>query len=195
MTVLQKINDLKPLLQSIEEEIDTLPGELQEDVVKSINELRTALNNSANLIEKYYNDERLLLLIQDDLSQKMGDDPLYTGLPQEKRKLITEKIIEEDDINLIGIDELKEFILDKLKQGTPEELVKQAYSKNDILSLGDALEPNRSEELILYETGVAKLLEVVETPVGREDALAHGIKRNIDDPKLRNNYLYLYYGV
>ena len=195
MTVLQQINDLKPLVSDIEQEIDSLPGELQQDVVESVRELREAVNNSANLIEKYYNDERLLLLMQNDLDQRMDEDPLYTGIPQDKRKQITEKIVEDDDVNLIDMDELKEFILDRLKQGTPEDLVKQSYSKNDIISLGDALEPNRTEESILYETGLAKLLEIVETPVGREDALAHGVKRNIEDPKLRNNYLYLYYGV
>lgn len=193
MAVLIKLNDLRPLVNDIRKEAeDTLPEDAGE-VFNALDELSEALTRTISLINKYYSDEKTLDTISRDLERQISEEPIYEGIPEDKRDEIVEKIIAEEDVELIGDEELKEFISEELKNASTEDLITKAYSKQDIINLGESVTDSKASETRKYDAGVAILIDMVETPTGREDALTYGLKRLMEDSASRLHHVYLYY--
>ena len=192
---LQKLNDLKPKLMEIEELADDIPEEIREEVLNSLRSVRDMVNRTGSMVEKHFHDEKVLENMEQDIHNRMSEEQLYQTLPKERHHEIVEKVIEDPDINLLTEEELKDFVEDRLKNAGTEELITKAYSKQDIINLGDAVATKGSNETVTYEAGLDVLKGMVETPTGREDALMHGITRIMSDPTTRAHYLYLYYGM
>jgi hypothetical protein len=196
MPLLKSITDLKPAVYELEKEAGrTMPDEIRDSVVQSIREIRDAVNKTASLIEKHYRDEELLANMKKNLERDMKKEPIYDGLTREMKDAVMESVIGDPEINLINEGEFKEFVLDQLKTGTPEILIKTAYSKNSIIELGDAVAARGAGQNDKYAAGMGVLSDMVKTPTGREDALSQGVARALSDPTIRRHYLNLYYGL
>jgi hypothetical protein len=194
LALLIKLNDLRPQIDDIRREAEeSLPGEDTGEVMNALDELSEILSRTIALIDKHYSDERTLDIIEKDLEARIDEDPVYQGIPEIKRTEIIEKIIAEDEMDLIGEEELKEYITEELKNSGTEELITKAYSKQDIMNLGESVVDNNASETRKYDAGLEILRGMVETPNGREDALTFGLKRLLEDSASRLHYIYLYY--
>jgi len=194
--VLEKINNLKGLLKSIEEDINSLPEDLITIVNKDTKSLRNLVNTIGINIEKYFRDQKNIKEMSKNILSRMDELEIYKGLSGNQKSAITNKIISNADLILIGSEELREFMQDKLQTDSAENLIKRAYSKKDIISLGDAVTSSSDAgEMVKYDAGLNVLRDMVKTPTGRKDAITHGIKRLMGNLTTLQYYLLLYYGV
>lgn len=193
MGILEKLNNLKSLLKDVSDGTDTLPDEIRPEIEENFKVIRTMVNTAGGIIEKYFKDQRTVDKMRNELSQRMNELEIYKGLTDKNKKAIIEKVINDKDMVLVGTEELSAFIKDKLKTSSVDNLVKQAYSKKDIINLGDAVSNPESSEVVKYDAGMDVLRDMVKTPVGREDAITHGIKRLMGNSTSLQYYLMMYY--
>jgi len=191
--ILEKLNNLKSLLKDVSDGTDTLPDEIRPEIEENFKVIRTMVNTAGGIIEKYFKDQRTVDKMRNELSQRMNELEIYKGLTDKNKKAIIEKVINDKDMVLVGTEELSAFIKDKLKTSSVDNLVKQAYSKKDIINLGDAVSNPESSEVVKYDAGMDVLRDMVKTPVGREDAITHGIKRLMGNSTSLQYYLMMYY--
>jgi len=183
------------MLTGIEDSVSSLPEDLISEVDKEMKELRNLVNTIGGTIEKYFKDQKSIQEMTKNTLLTMDKLEIYKGLSNEQKNAIVEKIIGDADLILIGPDELKDFIKDKLETDSAENLVKKAYSKRDIIHLGEAVSSDTSSEVVKYDAGLNVLREMVKTPTGRNDAIVHGIKRLMGNTVTLHYYLMLYYGM
>jgi hypothetical protein len=195
LSVLAKINNLKGFLTNLEGDVDTLPDELIETIAKDLKNLRNIVNTVGGTIEKYFKDQRSFSEMEKKILNKMQDFEIYKGLSDTQKSAISKRIINDANLVLIGPDDLKEFIQDKLQTDSAENLIRRAYSKKDIIHLGESVTSPNSSEVVKYDSGMNILKDMVKTPTGREDAISHGIKRLMGNKTTLHYYLLLYYGV
>jgi len=198
LALLIKLNDLKPQIQEIRQEAEQDMPSSEEDageIMNALDELSETLTRTISLIEKHYNDERTLDRMEEDLYNKIEEEPIYEGISDEKKDQIIEKIIASPDLQLINSDDLKEYIDKDLKNSSSDELITKAYSKQDIVNLGDSVVDHEASETRKYDAGVDILRDMIETPTGREDALTFGLKRLMEDSASRLHHIYKYYGI
>lgn len=196
MALLIKLNDIKPQIEDIRREAEeSMPGEDSGTIMNAVDELSEALTRTIQVIEKHYNDERTLDIMEKDLEKRMTEDPIYEGIPADKKDEIIEKVISNPDVQLINDEELKEHISSQLKDLATDELITKAYGKQDIINLGESVTDDNASETRKYDAGVNILRDMVETPTGREDALTFGLKRLMEDAASRLHYIYSYYDI
>ena len=195
MGILEQINNLKRLLKDIEDSAPNLPEDLVSEVDKDLKALRNLANTIGGTIEKYFKDQKNIKEISKNLLSRMDELEIYQGLTYEQKNAIADKVVGNADLILIGPEDLREFIKDKLQTESAENLVKKAYSKKDIIHLGEAVTSSDSSEVVKYDAGLKVLRDMVKTPTGREDALAHGILRLTGNSVTLHYYLMLYYGI
>ena len=172
-----------------------MPGEESEEITNAIDELSDALTRAIQVIDKHYSDERTLDLIEKDLEKRIAEEPIYEGIPTDKKDEMIEKIIASPDVQLINEEELKEYISGYLKSLATDELITKSYGKQDIINLGESVTNDSASETRKYDAGVNVLRDMVETPTGREDALTFGLKRLMEDSASRLHHIYMYYGM
>lgn len=196
MALLIKLNDIKPQIEDIRREAEeSMPGEESEEITNAIDELSDALTRAIQVIDKHYSDERTLDLIEKDLEKRIAEEPIYEGIPTDKKDEMIEKIIASPDVQLINEEELKEYISGYLKSLATDELITKSYGKQDIINLGESVTNDSASETRKYDAGVNVLRDMVETPTGREDALTFGLKRLMEDSASRLHHIYMYYGM
>lgn len=195
MKVLEQLNNLKTSLKAIEENSGDLPEEVQSDFQDILTEIRESINKAGSIVEKYFTDEKTFENMGKDLQEKMAAIPIYTGLDDKIKETIIDRVIRSKDLNLLDEDQLRKFIEDRLKTGSVEDLIKKAYSKYDILKLGEAVESIEASETKKYDAGMDVLRGLASTPSGREEAIAHGTQRILKDVTTRRYYISLYYGL
>lgn len=195
MGILEKLNNLKAVIKDISNNIDELPEEIKSEVDARFKALRSMVNEVGGIIEKHFKDETSLKKISKDLINRMDSLEIYKGITDRQKEAIVEKIVEDKSLVLIDSDGLSSFIEDKLKSDSVENLVKKAYSKKDIIKLGEAVVSHDSNEVVKYDAGVGILRDMVKTPTGRKDAIAYGIKRLMGNATTLQYYLMLYYRV
>ena len=195
MSVLEKINNLKGLLTSLESDVVALPDALVSTVDKDLKNLRNLVNTIGGTIEKYFKDQRNINTMEKNILNRMNTLEIYKGLSDKEKSSISKKIINNADLILIGPEDLKEFVQDKLETDSAETLIRKSYTKNDIVNLGEATTSSDASEVVKYDAGMNILKDMVKTPTGREDAIAHGIKRLMGNKTTLHNYLLLYYGI
>ena len=195
MSILNQLNNLKTQLTVLEKDIVELPEEIQEETQNNISQIRDLINRTGATIEKYFQDEKTITLISNTLRRKMDAESIYNDIPKDQKEAIIEKVIEDADINLLTEEKLREYISERLKVLPSDEFITKAYRKKDILSLGSSVTPANASNTVKYEAGLDILRDLVKTPTGREEAVANGTKRGISENTLRNEYIYLYYGL
>lgn len=196
MSILTQINNLKIMLKNIDAGIPSLPKELQTIIEKDSKTLRDLVNTMGGAIEKYYKDQRNLKKMSQDLLNEMNESDIYKGLTARQKQAIVEKIISDADLVLLNAEDLRLFVRDKLQtEDDDDNLIKKAYSKKDIIHLGDAVAPHGSSEVVKYDAGFKILRDMMKTPMGRKDAITHGIKRLLSNATTVQYYLMLYYGI
>jgi len=192
--ILEKINNLKMLLKDISDHVSSLPKEVHLVIEKDTKALRDLANTMGGAVEKYFKDQLNLKQMTKDLSHKMNELDIYRGLSDRQKDIILDKIISNADLVLVNAEDLRLFIKDKLQTESVENLIKKAYSKKDIVRLGESVVPDDSGEVVKYDAGFKILQDMVKTPTGRKDAIAHGIKRLESNTTTLHYYLMLYYG-
>lgn len=195
MSALEKLNNLKVLLKDItEKDLDSLPEEIKPEAFENLRLVRETVNNTGNMIEKYYRDKHNINKMVNDIRSKMDEIDIYKGLSDTQKKSIVERIIKDENLVLITGEDLEDFIEDKLKTDSVDGLIKKAYSKKDIMKLGESVNPSNSNEVVNYDSGFSILQDMVKTPTGRKDAITHGIQRLMGDVNTLRHYMMLYYG-
>lgn len=193
--LIQKLEDLKVSLDEIQQEaLVEVPSEILPQISETLENVRTSLNDSASVLEQHYQDIQLSETLKKDLLQQMKEDDLY-NVPEDKQLAITDSIIDSDDKHLLSSEEFKDYITKHLRGLEDEELVTKAYSKQDIIQLGEAVVDSGVNEQSKYDAGIEVLLDMVQTPTGRDDALAHGEERILENSSSRLYHLYEYYEV
>ena len=195
LNILEQINKLKVSLKELNESTGDLPEEIKSEVDSKFKTIRDMLNNTGFTIEKYFKDQRTIQKMSKDILNRMDELEIYKGISSKQKNSITEKIIEDKDLTLIGPNEVQEFIEDQLKTDSDENLIKKAYSKKDIIYLGEAVNKPDVSEVMNYDAGLKILKDMVKTPTGRRDAIAQGIKRLAGNVTTLQYYLMLYYGI
>jgi len=198
VTLLKKINELKDNLSEIEEGTTDLPKEVRHGVQDSLKECRQALNRAGVLIEKYYTQDALTLDIKKDLLDRMNKEEIYQGVPIEKRQKMIDKIIGSKSHTLMKEQELKEYIKKTLKLLPPEDLVKKAYLKEELIKLGEMLlgeKAKNASEYVKYNEGLDLAVGSQSKFSNKQDTQEKALARIEKTPSLRTSYLYAYYGV
>lgn len=193
--ILEQINKLKPYLKIISESTNDLPEEIKPGVDANFKMIRELLNTTGVVIEKHFKDQKTFTEMSKDLLDKMDEAEIYKGFPLQKKEAIVEKIIDDKDLVLLDIAGLSEFIKDKIDTDDDENLIQKAYNKKDILKLGEAVSSADANEVMKYDAGMKVLQDMVKTPTGRKDAIAHGLRRLMGNTTTVQYYLLLYYGM
>jgi hypothetical protein len=198
MTLLSKIVELKDNLLELEKDAEKLPEEIRHAVLDSFKGCRENLNTAGNSIEQFYKEDEQILNIKKDLLDKMDKEKIYKGVPGEKRQEMVSKIIKGSKTIFIKEKELKDFILKSLKALSEEDLIKKAYSKEEILNMGKKLlgkEARTAAEFVKYNKGLEFFVDSLAKFSNRQDTLDLALEKIMDTPQLCTNYLYTYYGV
>ena len=194
--ILGSINEIKKILTDMDSEITSLPKELRELSTKQLDKVRSLLNSFGGSVEKFYQDRELSKGMILDLLDKMKNIGLYDSISDDVKEEIAEKIINSSELELLDSNTLRQTIIDSLLTiEDSEKLVLKAYGKESVIKVGSNLIGHKATETAKYDAGLKAFLEMVETPNGREDALAFGEKRVLENISLRNQYLLSYYGV
>lgn len=197
MSVIRKINQVKPALNSVESEAKaSLPAELLEQVLPVIKSAKDAVNAAGALIEKYYNDEQISVQIHSDLKAKMAASDVYKPLLDREKDAMIDVIVDSADKNLLTEQDLKKYIYDTLKMLEPEAFVQSVYSRDEIMKLGEERTRGKAAtDTVRYEAGMDTLKESLVTFSGMQQALTYGSNTLYENPKTRRQYLKMYYGV
>jgi len=198
VTILKKINELKDSLSAIEEEATHLPAEIRQEVQNDLKGCRQSLNQAGTSLEKHYKQDDLTLDIKKDLLDKMDKEEIYQGVSMEKRQRMVEKIIGSSKHIFLKEQELHEYIKKTLKLLTPEDLVKKAYSKGELIKLGATLlgkKAKSASEYIKYNEGLDFAVGSQSKFSNKQDTQDKALARIEKSPSLRTSYLYAYYGV
>ena len=196
MGILEKLNNLKAILKDmVNKDLEKLPEELKPEVKEHLSSLRETANNIGTIIEKYYRDKKNIGNMITELRSKMNEIDIYKGLSDKQKNVILDRIVEDGELNLLTKEDLENFIADRLKSESVDGLIKKAYSKKDIMKLGESVNPLNSNEIVNYDSGFSILQDMVKTPTGRKDALGHGVKRLMDNINTMHHYMMLYFGV
>ena len=196
MGILEKLNNLKAMLKDMtDKDLEKLPEELKSEVKEYCSSLRETANNIGTMVEKYYRDKKNIGNMVTELRTKMNEIDIYKGLSEKQKKVIIDRIVEDGELNLLTKEDLENFIADRLKSESVDGLIKKAYSKKDIMKLGESVNPPNSNEIVNYDSGFSILQDMIKTPTGRKDALGYGIKRLMGDTNTMHHYMMLYFGV
>lgn len=197
MSVIRKINQIKPALNSIEDEAKaSLPAELLEQMLPVIKSAKDAVNAAGTLIEKYYNDEQISVQIHSDLKAKMAASEVYKPMLDREKDAMIDVIVDSADKNLLTERDLKKYIYDTLKMLEPEAFVQSVYSRDEIMKLGEERTRGKAAtDTVRYEAGIDTLKESLTTFSGMQQALTYGSGTLYENQKTRRQYLKMYYGV
>lgn len=195
MKILEQLNSLKLMLKDIEIDAASLPVEIRRDFLDNLQEIRSSINQAGGIVEKYFKDEKAYETMKQAMLDRMGQISIYEGLDDKVKEVIADRIIRSNDMNLLTVDEFNEFVKDRLRTSSLDDLIKRSYTKYDIINLGEAVESEGASETKKYESGLGVLRGFVATPSGRNEAIAHGITKVMKDATLRKYYLSLYYNL
>lgn len=194
MTILSKVQELSADLVGLADELGSIPpSDSKGAVIKAYESAKSALSNLAYSIEKFYQDRELSNQLRVDTLAKIEESPVYAGLSIEEKTAICDRILESSSKEVLSPQEFSEYVLERLRELSDEELAKIAYNKQDIMSLGQSVTKGVQPDLVYYETGLEVIMNFVATPTGREEALARGQKRVLATPDLKRKFLKLYY--
>jgi len=188
--VLKKIKDeLKNLnLSNIDEEI-------KDDFSLQIDKCLADIAQSISVLDKYTSDKDTMEKMRIEIREKIEKNNIYDGLDDKTLSLIEDRIIRKKDINFLDDEGLREYIEDKLRDSSIDTLITKAYSKTDIIKLGEAINTADVTEIRKYDAGMGVIRDLVKTPRGREEAIAYGTSRLLKNVISRRYYLSLYYGI
>lgn len=195
MAFLQNLESLKNHFDEILREVENLPAETRESCQNLLTESKNLLDKAQLSIEQSRQDVALVENAKKDILAKMGNIKLYSGLGDVKKDRIAETIINDNTKVLLDEDAFKKYIVSKLRNLDEESLVIKAYGKDGVLKIGSMLVDPGSSEQQIYDVGMKAALKSIASPMGREDALAHGQKRILSDMKLTHQSLMEYYQV
>jgi hypothetical protein len=195
LKILEQLNSLKLMLKDIEIDAASLPVEIRRDFLDNLQEIRSSINQAGGIVEKYFKDEKAYETMKQAMLDRMGQISIYEGLDDKVKEVIADRIIRSNDMNLLTVDEFNEFVKDRLRTSSLDDLIKRSYTKYDIINLGEAVESEGASETKKYESGLGVLRGFVATPSGRNEAIAHGITKVMKDATLRKYYLSLYYNL
>jgi hypothetical protein len=183
------------MLKDIEIDAASLPVEIRRDFLDNLQEIRSSINQAGGIVEKYFKDEKAYETMKAAMLDRMGQISIYEGLDDKVKDVIADRIIRSNDMNLLTVDEFNEFVKDRLRTSSLDDLIKKSYTKYDIINLGEAVESADASETKKYESGLGVLRGFVTTPSGRNEAIAHGITKIMKDATLRKYYISLYYNL
>ena len=196
MAILERLNNAKIALKELEEESKTLPLEIKEPTIKNLEEIREQINKTASIIEKYFHDKEAFDLMKRELLEKMEEEMVYNGVPSEQRREIAEKIVRNSRLNILDNESFRKYIVNSLRTLDSVRLAQKSYTKKEIIKIGEStLTDKYAGESAKYRKGIDVLVDMIETPKGRKDALARAESRILTDSKMRLYYVYQYYGL
>jgi hypothetical protein len=196
MKILEKLNKLKDLLKNIESDSrEQVPEEISKEFLDNLTTCRDAINRTGNILEKYVKDKEIEKRFKKELEEKMANIKIYSGLDKKIKEIIVDRIFRNKGMNLLTDEGFQEYIEKQLMDCETDELIKKAYSKYDILKLGESIESIETSETKKYDAGMNILRDLVKTPFGRDEAIAHGIKRITNNIMTMRYYLSLYYKI
>lgn len=195
MRILEKLNQLKSELSSIRDlAVSDLPESLQPTIAPLFEDAREAVVTLGDTIEKHFQDAEKVVRMQVELGRQMAKDPMYASLTDSEKSKIIKKIIVDPSSSLISGDQLSDVVRVSLQKLNSEELIVKAYTRDEILSLGRALDESASSGTA-YDAGLKVLRKEVETTRGFQEAMARAENRIMKDPSLRKQALLQFYGV
>lgn len=156
---------------------------------------KSAVNGLAMALEKAFSDQKLTNQLLADAMARINSSEVYEPLSDEEKQLVADRVIESAGMEVLSEAQFSEYVKSMLLTLTDEELCNEAYSKQDIISLGSAVTDGEHPEAVYYETGLTIVLDYVKTPTGREEAIRKAMQRVAGSDALRKKYLKMYYAI
>jgi hypothetical protein len=196
MPVLETINNLKAeIVQLREAGTKELKEGLLPDFMSNLDLVTEQLNQTGALVEKVYQDQEVEKDMKSSLLGQMEGNALYTGIEEDKRIQIAEKIIEDNHLNILDEETLRKEVATSLSDLDAKDLIVKAYAKDEVIRIGRSMSPAGSSEGIQYNAGIKALMELAKTPTGFEDCLAEAETKILKNTKERVQFILKYYGV
>jgi ERCC4-related helicase len=193
MDVVKILNKIKDELRGLD--LSSLDEEIRDDFSLQVDKCLSDITQSISIIDKYNSDKDTMEKMRIEIRDKIKKNHIYDGLDDKTLSLIEDRIIRKKDINFLDDEGLREYIEDKLRDSSVDNLITKAYSKTDIIKLGEAINTADVTEIRKYDAGMGVLRDLVKTPRGREEAIAYGTDRLLKNVISRRYYLSLYYGI
>lgn len=196
MTLLLKVrgieSDLRGLLESAEfpksEESKALVKAAFGDAIDSLSKLALA-------IEKAFQDDELSNQLLTEILSKVNGSDVYNVLSDKEKTEVASRIVESADRQVLTKVEFSQYVTDRLRELSDDDLAKAAYSRRDITSLGQAVTEGIQPEQVYYEAGFEVVRNFVQTPSGRDEALSKAGRRIVESPSDSRKMLKLYYAI
>jgi hypothetical protein len=188
----EQIDQLKQVLEQVKFS-DNLDQDTLDIITKKIDLVRDTLNDIGFILEKEAVDDKKLSEIKVEILRQLNDSPLYEGLSTDSVDKIADAIVKSADKHVLTSEDFDEEILTLLRKLSDEDLMKAAYTDADIEQVGFSVVRVHGPQAMTR--GKEALMDIVRTPIGREEALNKAIERIRNDEELMLKYLLDYYEV
>lgn len=195
MSFIDNLNKLSADFDALLKQVDALPRELRDSCQSLLTESRSLIGKALTSIEQQKEGSKAVDNAREDIIRRMSNQSIYNGIPDAKRVLIADAIINSNEKELLDSQGLSKWAVARLRNMDEEALVIKAYGKDGVLKIGKNLVKPGATEQQQYDMGMKAALKSIQSPIGREDAIAHGEKRILSDMKLTQQYLYDYYKI
>lgn len=182
------LNSFKSSLASLP--ISAFPERLQPLAENAKAKIESVLWNLGVALEKYVTDESKLADISADLLAKIQRNSLFEDLSREEQEEFA-KLALQSGRGVPDREEFTLFVQKELRELDAEQLLAEAYTPQDIEAVGMSVTKSEPQA---YPRGKTILLEILQTPMGRDEAIVKAMGTALEDPDTRHRYLKDFFG-
>lgn len=182
------LNALKSSLSSFS--LEAFPEPLVQLAESSKSKIESVLWNLGVALEKLATDEEKLANISADLLAKIEKSTLFKGFSTDKLQEFALLALKSGR-GVPSRDEFALFVQQELRKLDAPELLAEAYTQEDIRAVGNSVTKSDAQA---YPRGEKILLEILETPLGRDEALVKALNLALNEQDRKADYLARFFG-
>lgn len=190
----EKIEEIRKLASDIVNDMGSYPPELRSVFQDFSETVVPACDDALKAIDKAKSDSKAEQDLKAEISAQM-DPEMFADFSAEEKEEIVNQIFESSSKVVLTPEKLKEWLVATFRKLDEDDLVTSAYTKAEIIRIGESLAPKGSSDSTKYNKGFQASKEICSTPSGRDGAISYGVNSILSDPKRRKAYIKSYYGV
>jgi len=183
------VNSFKDYLRDFDTGV--FPEEIRPFAEQAKAKMESVLFDLGVSLEKKASDDTKVDHIQTDLRSQMEASPVFEGLSPELLTTLAESALESGK-GVITEEQLADFVVHQLREMSDEDLLGLAYTPDEIQSVGQSVVRAPAQA---FPRGKQIITEMMNTPVGREEAVTRAENVIRGDRDLTVEYLKAYYDV